>query len=108
MTNRQIKESPLTQGEDEILTYSLTTTPWGSDPEDVEITVWDVTDKATPDDWEDVTASVMPVGEPSVVGDVITFPPLENLTDGHIYRIEVQFTCGANTFEPYGLIIGGE
>ena len=108
MTNRQIKESPLTQGEGESLVYSLTTTPWGSDPEDVTVTVFDVTDADETADWEDVTDTVMPVNNPSVTDDVITFSPLESLTDGHVYRIEVQFTCGDNTFETYGFIFGGE
>lgn len=108
MTNRRIRESPLTQGEDESLVYSLTTTPWGSDPTVDSVTVFDVTGAEETADWEDVTATVMPVNSPTIAGDVITFSPLESLTDGHIYRIEIQFTCGSNTFETYGFIIGGE
>lgn len=106
--SRQINESPITQGEDESLVYSLTTTPWGSDPTAVSATVWDVTDADETDDWTDVTDDVMPVNNPSVAGDVITLSPLESLTDGHVYRMEIQFTCGDNTFETYALIIGGE
>lgn len=108
MTSRRIKESPVTQGEDESIVYSLTTTPWGSSPAGVTVTVWDVTDAEETADWENVTATVMPVNSPSVVGDVITLSPLESLTDGHIYRLEIQFTSGANTFETYAIIIGGE
>lgn len=108
MTNRAIKESPLSQGEDESITYTLTTTPWGSSPTVDSVTVFDVTDAQETADWVDVTSTVMPVNSPTVDGDVITLSPLENLTDGHVYRIEIQFTCGTSTFETYGFIIGGE
>ena len=108
MTNRRIKESPITQGEDEAIQYTLTTTPWGSNPTAVSVSVFDATDADSTDDWDDVTASVMPVNSPSVVGNVITLSPLRNLTDTHVYRIEIRFTCGSNTFETYALIIGGE
>jgi len=108
MTNRSIRESPITQGEDEIITYTLTTTPWGSSPTDIDVVVFDVTDAVDSTDWTDATATVMPVNSPSAVGDVITLSPLKLLTDGHIYRIEINFTCGANVLETYGLIVGGE
>lgn len=100
---REVKESPTTQGENESITYTLTTTPWGSNPTGVSVTVYDITDG----DYEDVTATVMPTNSPSVAGDVITLSPLEGLTDGHLYRVEVAFTCGANDFEAYGIVIGG-
>lgn len=108
MTNRQIKESPLTQGEDESITYTLTTTPWGSAPTSITVTVFDVTDAEETADWEDVTATVMPINAPTVNANVITLSPLESLTDAHVYRIEIQFTCGVNVFETYALIIAGE
>jgi hypothetical protein len=108
MTNRQIKESPLTQGENESIPYTLTTTPWGSAPTNVNVTVWDVTGADSTDDWEDVTETVMPTNDPTVDDDVITLSPLESLTDGHIYRIEIQFTCDNGTFETYCFIFGGE
>lgn len=105
MTNRTIKESPLSQGEDEIIVYELTTTPWGSSPVAQSVVVFDITD---PGAWEDVTATVMPVNSPSVAGDVITLSPLRDLTDGHRYRLEIRFSSGGNTFETHCLIYGGE
>jgi len=108
MTNRAIRESPVTQGEDEIISYTLTTTPWGSSPSSVSVVVYDVTGATSTAAWTNVTATVMPVNSPSVVGDVITLSPLKLLTDGHIYRLEIRFTCGGNVFETYGLVIGGE
>ena len=108
MTNRRFKESPVPQGEDEIITYLLTTTPWGSSPTNINVVVFDVTGAEDSTDWTNVTSTVMPVNSPSAVGDVITLSPLKLLTDGHIYRIEINFKCGANTFETYGLIVGGE
>lgn len=108
MTNRAIKESPLSQGEDEIITYTLDTTPWGNSPTSVAVVVFDVTGAVATSGWTDVTTTVMPVNSPSVVGNVITLSPLKLLTDGHIYRIEIRFTCSGNQFETYGFIFGGE
>lgn len=108
MTNRIIVESPIAQGANEIITYQLTTTPWGSNPTGVEVTVYDITDAKAVADWEDVTATVMPTNTPGVAGDVITLSPLKLLTNGHLYRVEIQFTCGANTFETFCLVNGGE
>ena len=108
MTNRQIKESPVTQGEDEIITYTLTTTPWGSSPTSINVVVYDVTGADETADWLNVTSTVMPTNSPTVLGDVITLSPLKLLTDGHVYRMEIRFTCGSNTFETYGFVYGGE
>ena len=108
MTDREIKESPISQGEDESIVYTLTTTPWGSSPTGVQVQVFDVTDATSQADWEDVTSTVMPVNSPTVLGNVITLSPLESLTNGHTYRIEIAFTCGASEFETYGFIFGGE
>jgi len=108
MTNRAIRESPVSQGEDEIITYTLTTTPWGSSPTAVTVVVFDVTGAISTVDWDNVTSTVMPVNSPSVVGDVITLSPLKLLIDAHIYRLEIRFTCSSNQFETYGLVIGGE
>lgn len=105
---RHVQESPVTQGEDEIISYQLTTTPWGSSPTSITVVVFDITDADEVSDWTNVTSTVMPVNSPSVAGDVITLSPLKFLTDGNIYRIEIRFTCSGNTFEAYVLVIGGE
>lgn len=104
---RQIRESPVTQGTGEIITYTLTTTPWGATPTAVSIIVYDITDTTDEADWVNVTATVMPVNSPSVVGDVITFSPLKLLTDGRLYRAEINFTVAMGAVETHCLIIGG-
>lgn len=105
---REIRESPMAQGTSEIITYRLTTTPWGGTPTSVSITVYDITDTTDEADWTDVTATVMPVNSPSVALDVITFSPLKLLVDGSIYRAEINFTTPTlGTVETSCLIIGG-
>jgi hypothetical protein len=106
--NRSMKESPLVQGRHEIITYQLTSTPWGSAPTDINVVVYDITGAGHANEWQDVTAIVMPVNSPTINGDVITLSPLSLLEDGHHYRLEVHFTSGANRFEPHCLIFGGE
>lgn len=105
---RYVQESPITQGEDEIVSYVFTTTPWGSAPTGVTVVVFDITGAISVANWVNVTSTVMPVNSPSVAGDVITLSPLKLLTDAHIYRIEIKFTSAGNTFEAYILVIGGE
>ncbi len=101
MTIREIIESPQPQGVDEEIVYTLTTTPWGSDPSASAVVVFDVTDGAR----EDVTTTVMPAGSPSESGDVVTLPTLEALTASKKYRVEIQFTSGGNVFEAFGIIL---
>lgn len=97
---RAIKESPLRQGADESIVYSLTTTPWGSSPSSVSVKVYDITTTSS-----DVTSTVMPTNSPGVSGDVITLSALKLLTAGHTYRVEIKFTAGGSVFEPYCIVI---
>lgn len=100
MTNRAFVEGRKLQGVEESIPYTVTTTEWGSSPSSVSVKVFDVTA-----DFADVTATVMPTGSPSVSGDVITLPALKLLTETHLYRVEVKFTCSGNIFEAYGEIL---
>ena len=98
---REIVESPMIQGVDEQIAYTLTTTQWGSSPGTISVKVYDVTDDAR----TDVTTTVMPTNSPSAVGDVIALSVLKLLTVAHTYRVEVKFTCSGNVFEPYCRIL---
>lgn len=100
MTSRAFMEGRQLQGVDETVVYTLTTTNWGSSPASVSVKVFDVTA-----DFADVTSTLMPTGSPSVSGDVITLPALKLLTETHLYRVEVKFTCSGNIFEAYGEIL---
>ncbi len=91
---RIVKEGTQYQGEDEKIRYSITTTPWGSDPTNVSVKVYNVSTGSK----VDVSATVL-TDTASVEGDVITLPFLEKLTAGSKYRIEVSFTSGGNVFE---------
>lgn len=104
MNKREVVQSPMEQGANEIITYTLTTTPWGTSPTtDITVTVLDVTAGTTDGD---VTSTVMPTNTPSPSGDVITLSPLKLLTDGHKYRVQVKFICSGNTFDAYCHILG--
>lgn len=103
MISREIVEGTQRQGEDEIITYSLTTTPWGSTPSAVTVVAKDLSN-----DGAVVTSTVFPGGSASVVGDIITLAPLRALTAGHRYRIEVKFASGANNFEAYFFVLAEE
>ena len=99
---REIVESPMPQGTDEIVAYTLTTTQWGSTPTSPVVKVYDI----TADAYTDVTTTVMPTGSPSVVGDIITLPALKLLTAGSKYRVEIKFVISGNTFEAFAVVHG--
>jgi len=101
---REIVESPATQGVDEEIAYTLTTTPWGSSPTSPVITAWDVTDGGR----TDVMSTIFPSGSPSVSGDVITLQTCKDMVANTKYRIEIKFTCSGNIFETYCFIYGEE
>jgi hypothetical protein len=96
---RQTIESPLVQGADEEIIYSITTTSWGSSPGSVAVKGYDITGGA----YTDVTSTIIS-GSASVVGDVITLPVVKAMTAGKVYKIEVYFVSGTQKFECYFLI----
>lgn len=99
---REIVESPVPQGVDEIIAYKLNTAQWGGSastpPSSPAVVVYDVTDG----DFTDVTNTVMSTNTPSVV-DVfyIQLSVLELLTTKKKYRVEIKFTISGNVFEAF-------
>jgi hypothetical protein len=100
-SKREVVESPIYQGEDEALAYSVTTTPWGSSPSSVTVAL-----KTLPE-MKDVS-SINLSGSASVVGDVITTPTVSNLQAGKRYRLEVKFTTSGQVWECWCEITGDE
>ena len=96
---REMKESPLLQGEDEQIAYRITTTPWGSSPTSVDVKCYDITTGAR----TDVTSTKL-TGTVSVTGDAITCPVLKSLIAGNTYRVEVKFTAAGNVLEAYFIV----
>lgn len=88
---REVVET-LSQGEDEEISYSVDTSPWGGSPTGVSVVVKD-------ENGTDVTSTVMPVNSPTVNVDTITLSALKSLTAGVTYRIEVKFSSGGNVLE---------
>ena len=99
-TSRQITEGRQYQGSDENITYTLTTTPWGSSPTSTSAKIFSISG----DTLTDVTSTNM-TGATSVTGDVITLPAIDGLTAGTEYRVEVKFTISGNIFEAFAFIL---
>ena len=95
MVKHEVVEGIQPQSADEEVIYSLTTTPWGSNPTNVSVKAYEV------DTENDVTSTVFPINSPSVNGDVITLSPLKDLTRNKTYRIEIKFTSGGSILECY-------
>jgi hypothetical protein len=96
---RQVIESPLVQGDEEQIVYSIRTTPWGAAPSNVSVKGYDVTGGA----YTDVTSTILS-GAAAVAGDVITLPVVKSMTQGKVYKIEVYFESGSQKFECYFLV----
>lgn len=95
---REVKEGLLPQGVDERVVYKLDTTPWGSAPTAVQVKAYDEMIA-----FSDVSATVL-TGSPTVLVNLITCPTLFNLVQDHIYRLEIKFTTGDNTYEAFARI----
>ena len=98
---REITEGRQSQGSDETIVYTLTTTPWGSSPGTTSAKIYEVDG----DTYTDKTSTLMS-GSASATNDVITLPAISGLTAGQLYRVEVLFTCSGNVFEAYAEIMG--
>ena len=101
--DRLIQESPLYQGADEQVNYSLTSTPWGSTPTSVVAKIY-LIDSGT---YTDYSTTCFGATTSTVTGDVISLPTVQNIVSGNRYRMEVKFTdSGGNIWEPYVIIEG--
>ena len=101
---REVIESPLEQGKDEIISYQLITTAWGGTPTVPVVAIYNVTGGVYTALTILEMGVVMPVNTPSIVGDTIFLSPLKLLTVGKLYRVEVKFTSGGDVWEPYFLV----
>jgi len=96
--SRRIKESPLYQGVDERLIYTLTTTPWVAGPTSPVLTIKDST-------GADVTATYS-TGSTTASGDIITTARIISLVAGAQYRFEIKWTVGSNVYETWADLYG--
>lgn len=98
--SRCIRESPIYQGEDEQLAYTVTVpTSWGTDPSSPVMTIKSA---AGVDVTTDYTS-----GSASISGAVITTPTILNLVANIEYRLEVKFAVsGGNVEEAWGELWG--
>lgn len=93
-----------TQGVDERIAYQIVTTNWGGSPTSVSAVAkaWNPLTRQ----FSDVTSTVFPANSPTVSGDTITLSLLRALTEGVVYRVEVQFTSNGNLFECFFTVNG--
>lgn len=94
MATREVLEGQQPQGVDEAIAYQVL-----CDPAAVSAVAVTVTDETNSGD--DVTATVLAAGSAVVGGGNITLPLLQNLTAGHLYRVDVRYSDGVSTLEPY-------
>ncbi len=92
-TKREVNESPLTQGEDESIAYTIDFTRWGT-PSAPVVTLYDETSA------EDVTGSKL-TGSASVTDNVVTTPEVYGLTRGRTYRLSCAVTIDGNTMSAF-------
>jgi hypothetical protein len=96
MTVREIRESPLRQGEDEVISYRLNTSFWGEGPSDPTVVLKDSAGL-------DVSTAHL-TGLPSIADPYVVTPKVHSLDPGSVYRLEIMFNIGGNTFEAFARI----
>jgi hypothetical protein len=79
----------------EKIAYSVTTTRWGSNPENATAVLYDVTD----DGAVDVSADCL-AGSVAVDGDVIALPLIKDLVKDHLYWLECEFDVPRGELTP--------
>lgn len=98
MASRKVVESPLPQGEDEIIAYLLETANFpgtGAITSQVDV-IKDEQDS-------DVSATNL-IGSTSVSGSVITSRQVTSLKRKINYRMEMQWVQNGNTYEAFWII----
>lgn len=92
---REVAEGVQIQGENEAIQY-----PIACNPAAVSVALVRVIDVAS---GTNVTATVMPTGTATIAddGDTIVLPILRALTRARMYRVEVRYSDGINTIEPF-------
>jgi len=92
-TKREVNESPLTQGTDESIAYTIDFTRWGT-PSSPTVTLYDETAA------EDVSSTNL-TGSASVDSNEVTTPAVHSLTRGHNYRLSCVVTIDGNTMSAF-------
>ena len=82
------------QGVDEKIVYSVDTSRWGGSPLNVDVKIYESAGKTK----TDVTSSCL-IGDPAVVGNVISTPAVHSLVADKKYRLEVLFDSDTDTLE---------
>jgi len=96
---RKFKNTPIDQGEDEVIVYLVDTSKWPGtgDPTDVSVVIKDR-------DGTDQSATNLS-GNAAVDGNEIATPAVSGLVrGGSPYRLEVQWVKQSNTLEGWGPI----
>lgn len=100
MAIREVLESPLEQGADETVAYTITTTPWGTGTMSASsVSLYDVTERK----WVD-KSSTMLLGSISSTSTTFTSKSVTGLTPGRRYRLEFNFDIDGDTFQAFLII----
>jgi hypothetical protein len=100
--SREVVEGLQVQGANETVTYTIDVANWTDTPASPSATVLNLSAGST-----DVTADTT-TGSESVSDTTITLPRIHSLTNGDMYRVNVEFTSGNDTLELFILIRCGD
>jgi hypothetical protein len=96
---REFKNSPIKQGVDEVVAYTINASPWTACP---------LSTSAALKNFTTLTDSASNlIGSASVSGVTLTTPQVASLIAGCVYRLEMKWqdnSATVNTFEAWGRI----
>lgn len=102
---REIKESPIRQSAKEVISYRLTTTPWGTGAANPVVRLYRY--NPVNQSLTDVSGTNL-TGTASMSGEVLITPAVTGLVEGERYYLECQFVVSGNTLVAYAKIVGEE
>jgi hypothetical protein len=98
MVNREVAESPVTQGPTEAIVYTVTVPTGRATMTSLVNTIYDITDPENPVDVSGTKTS----GSASASGSVYTTKKFISLVSGNTYRVDCQYTdTNGNIWCPY-------
>lgn len=97
--NREVEESPVEQGADEIISYTFTWDILGT-PTNPIVKLYDITDG----EYTDVSSTCL-LGSPSIFENLVLTPKVKSLTNKKQYSLECKVVIDGNTLEHYCRII---
>ena len=91
----EVLESPTSVRVGEVVNWTMQITPWAASGTTPIVSAINLADNS------DVTSTIFPVNNPTLVGTTYTLSPATGWTANTTIRVTAQFVSSGNTYRPY-------